>query len=202
MNDIQPSDMKMAQFIENENDIRNDFSINYHAMIKMGQSAMWTAFLTNFISLIILCVLYSINIPTIITQNLFELVEASYFLSAGFFFGCGVITSLTSFGVTYLSQECWLDEFYLQLPNSRRASLYNQSYDIKFSKRVKSLQTIATSLVCGAYIFFVLGLIAILYSMALILQFSLFISGAAIVALISFCFVVSWCIYSSSKKDN
>ena len=159
-------------------------------------------FLTNFISLIILCVLYSINISTIITQNLFELVEASYFLGAGFFFGCGVITSLTSFGVTYLSQECWLDEFYLQLPNSRRASLYNQSYDIKFSKRVKSLQTIATSLVCGAYIFFVLGLIAILYSMALILQFSLFISGAAIVALIAFCFAVGWNVYSSNKKDN
>lgn len=202
MNDMQSTDVNTAKSIVTENSIQNDFTVNYTAMVKMGQSAMWTAFLTNFISLIILCVLYSINISTIITQNLFELVEASYFLGAGFFFGCGVITSLTSFGVTYLSQECWLDEFYLQLPNSRRASLYNQSYDIKFSKRVKSLQTIATSLVCGAYIFFVLGLIAILYSMALILQFSLFISGAAIVALISFCFVVSWCIYSSSKKDN
>lgn len=202
MNDMQSTDVNTARSIVTENSIQNDFTVNYTAMVKMGQSAMWTAFLTNFISLIILCVLYSINISTIITQNLFELVEASYFLGAGFFFGCGVITSLTSFGVTYLSQECWLDEFYLQLPNSRRASLYNQSYDIKFSKRVKSLQTIATSLVCGAYIFFVLGLIAILYSMALILQFSLFISGAAIVALIAFCFAVGWNVYSSNKKDN
>lgn len=202
MNDMQSTDVNTARSIVTENSIQNDFTVNYTAMVKMGQSAMWTAFLTNFISLIILCVLYSINISTIITQNLFELVEASYFWGAGFFFGGGVITSLTSFGVTYLSQECWLDEFYLQLPNNRRASLYNQSYDIKFSKRVKSLQTIATSLVCGAYIFFVLGLIAILYSMALILQISLFISGAAIVTLISFCFVVSWCVYSSSKKDN
>lgn len=202
MSDIEQTDMKMAQFIANENNIRNDFSINYSAVVKMGQCAMWTAFLTNFISLIILCVLCGINIPTIIAQNLFKLVEGAYFLGAGFFFGCGVITSLTSFGVTYLSQEFWLKEFSLQFTNIRRAFLYNQSYEIKVSKRAQSLQITATFLVCSAYIYFVLGLIAILYSVALILQFSLFVSGAALAALIAFCFIISWRVYSSSKKDN
>lgn len=202
MSDIKPTDMDTTRFIENENNIRNDFSINYNAVVKMGQSAMWTAFLTNFISLIVLFVLCGINIPTIIAQNLFELPGGFYFLGGEFFFGCGVATSMTSFGVTYLSQEIWLQEYIPQFSNIRRALLYHQAYEIRLSKRAQSLQTIATFLVCSAYISFVIGLLLVVYSIATILQFSSFLSGAAIVALIAFCIVISCCVYSNSKKDN
>lgn len=203
MSDVQQTDMDTTRFIENENNIRNDFSVNYNAVIKMGQNAMWTAFLTNFISLILLCVLLGVNIPAIMARNLFGLVAGSYYLlGGGFLFGCGVVTSMTSFGVTYLSQEIWLQEYTLQLSNIRRALLYHQNYEIKLSKRAQSLQEVATFLVCSAYIFFVTGLLLVLYSIATMLQFSSFLSGVAIAALIAFCIVISCRVYSNSKKDN
>ena len=139
----------LFMFSENEKNIRNDFTANYTAMVKMGQSTMWTSLLMNLVMLIVSLII--IGSVAIQADNILSNALAT-FLYSSLISGVGCMTIMMAFGTTYLSQESFWMNYYPQIENIRRSLLTDSPYQFLESKSAKNLQIMATILVIFSYL--------------------------------------------------
>lgn len=171
---------------ENEENIRNDFTANYTAMVKMGQAAMWTALLVNAVMVVVS--LFMINIA-LVGSGIIDKASVPMFIWSFWLSGMGCLTAMISFGVTYLSQESFFENYRQQFDDIRRAILTDTPYQMVESKAANKLQIIATLLVIFSYLFVIIGILIIGYALFYIFHIDLimfFVVSAVIIMCILF----------------
>ena len=149
--------IKIQRHHELSENLRNNYTENFRAIIAMGQAAIKAALLTNAGAAVACLTLMSNVVKSIDTNEPAWILFSAEIVNAMTYWGIGVFFACAAYGFTYLTQEKMFREFQEQVFALEEAFWKDKIYKMQFSKSPKIYQYIAIIMVILSYILLLCG---------------------------------------------